>query len=363
VKKILLALLIAAACVTCCACSLFKPKTYTVALITSAAGITDRSAAQGAYRAISAYGDLNGVTYKEYVPAEDTSESVGKQVSDAVSHGASLLVFAGEKMLPFARDAAKEYPETDILTVDFALPSQTQHTRAITFAVEQAAFLAGYAAMAEGFRSFGFIAGERNDRSQTYFNGFVNGIEYYLAERPDVPPSIKCWYSGQTGANDVLEDVATDWFNSGVQVIFVCGDGLYRSLNYAANVSKKQLIGSGLDQAGFSERYITTAASEYQLAVTDELTGYFKNGGFPEGKAGKEERLGIATDMIGLPNGYGAYRFTKFSAESYEAFYAGLKYNTLGVTASADLPDEVQSSITFYNDGISSPAPVETSQE
>ena len=361
-KKYLLAMLLAAVCVLSCACSLFKPKTYTVALITSSAGITDRSACQGVYRAVSAYGEESGVSFKEYVPADDTAESVEKQVSDAVSHGASLLIFAGEKMRQFAESAVKKYPETDILTVDFAVSSPTSHTRGITFSVEQAAFLAGYAAMSEGFRSFGFIAGERNDRNQSYFNGFINGIEYYLTERPDVPPSVKCWYSGQSGANDVVEDVATEWFNGGVQVIFVCGDGLYRSLNYAANVSKKQLIGAGLDQAGFSERYITTAASEYQLAVADELTDYFKNGGFAEGKAGKAEKLGIATDRIGLPNSFGAYRFTKFTSESYEAFYAGLKYGTLGVTASPDLPYDIQCRITYYYDGVASPEPVAGSE-
>lgn len=351
-KKALIVLLLIAVCLSACSCSLFEPKTYTVALITSAAGIADRSASQGVYRGISAYCEENGVSFKEYVPADDSGESVEKQIKDAASHGAELMIFAGERMGAHADYAAKKYTDIDILTVDCEPSSPTPRTHAVTFAVEQAAFLAGYAACSEGFTSLAFIAGERNERSETYFNGFIRGIEQYVAENPLIIPTISCWYTGLTGPDKKLEDTAIELFNSGTQVAFVCGDGLYRSLNYAANVAKKQLIGSGLNQAGFSERYITTAACEYQRAAEEELADYFKNGGWSANKAGKTAILDISTDMVGLPNDFGSYRFKSFAAGAYETFYAKLKYGTLGVTVEKTLPEELHCGIRYYPDGM-----------
>ncbi len=351
-KKTLIILLLIAVCMSACSCSLFEPKAYTVALITSSAGITDRSASQGVYRGLSAYCEENGISFKEYVPADDSGENIESQIKDAASHGAELMIFAGEKMGAYADYAAKKYADLDILTVDCEPSSPTAHTHAVTFAIEQAAFLAGYAACSEGFVSLAFIAGERNERSETYFNGFIRGIEQFLTENPLIIPEIRCWYTGLTGPDKKLEDTAVEWFNSGTQVIFVCGDGLYRSLNYAANVSKKQLIGAGLSQAGFSERYITTAACEYQRAAEEELADYFKNGGWSAGKAGKTALLDISTDMVGLPNDYGSYRFKRFAAGAYETFYAKLKYGTLGVTVEKTLPEELHCAIQYLPDGM-----------
>ena len=351
-KKTLIILLLAAICLSACSCALFRSASYTVALITGPAGVTDRSASQGAFRGISAYCQEHGVSFKEYVASDDSEESVYAQVKAAAKNGAELMIFAGDGMGGYAGRAARDYPSTDILTVDCAPDAPAPNTHSVTFAFEQAAFLAGYAAAAEGYNFLGFIAGERTERNETYFNAFVRGTEYYAEENPSAALVVRAWFCEQTSPSKDLEDAAINWFNNGVQIICVCGDGIYRSLNYAANVSKKPLIGCGLNQAGFSERYITTAACEYQLAVENALADYFKNGGWTEAEAGKTEKLDIKTDMVGLPNDKGSYRFTKFTKDAYETFYAKLKYGTLGIVIDTSFPAETKTGVFIEQDGF-----------
>ena len=355
-KKALVFLLLAAVCLGTCSCALFRSKTYTVAIITTSAGVTDRAAAQGVYRGIAAYCDANGISYKEYVASADTPESVNAQIKDAAKHGARLMIFAGDNMGEYADAAAGSYKNTDILTFDCELSSPTRRTHSIMFSVEQAAFLAGYAVCAEGYTSLGFIAGERSERNESYYHGFVQGMNYY-AEQTGALPIMVSWFTGVREADKEIEDTALSWFSGGTQIIVVCGDGLYRSLNRAANMMNKdeksgRLVGTGLDQSGFSERYLTTAACEYQLAAENALENYFKNGGWGDEGAGKTELLGIKTDMVGLPDGYGAFRFVKFSKDAYETFYAKLKYGTLGVTVTKEMPSGLHCGIMPLPDGL-----------
>ncbi len=351
-KKALICLLLLAVCFSACSCSLFRSATYTVAVITGPAGVTDRSAAQGVYRGVNAYCQAHGVSFKEYVAADNSEESLYEQVKAAAKNGAKLMIFAGENMGECANEAAHSYRSTDILTVDCETENKTSHTYAIKFAIEQAAFMAGYAAAGEGYTKIGFLAGKRTESSETYLNAFVRGVEFYAFEHPGDPRNIRIWFSDQDSPSKELEDAAITWFNGGIEVICVCGDGIYRSLNYAANISKKPLIGCGLTQAGFSERYITTAASEYQLAVENTLADYFENGGWDESKAGKAVTLDVKTDMVGLPNDIGSYRFKKFSKDSYETLYARIKYGTLGFDIGTDFPANTVSNIIIQADGF-----------
>jgi basic membrane protein A len=92
-KKLTVILLIASICLSFTSC-LFSEKSYTVAIVTGVSGVTNRSSAQGAYEGIKSYCGENNVTYKYYVPKEDTDDAYLEQVDKAVSNGASLVVIA-----------------------------------------------------------------------------------------------------------------------------------------------------------------------------------------------------------------------------------------------------------------------------
>ncbi len=350
-KKALVCLLLAAVCFAACSCALIRSSSYTVAIITGPAGVSDRSAAQGVYRGLNAYCESHGVSLKEYTASADTTESVAAQIKDAAKHGAKLMVFAGENMGAYADIAAEEY-SFDVLTFDCETQEKNMRTHSVLFSVEQAAFMAGYAAAAEGYTSLGFVGGKRTPKTVTYFNAFVRGADWYAAENGATDITLRCWFSDQSAPSKELEDAALSIFNGGVQIICVCGDGIYRSLNYAANVAKKPLIGCGLNQAGFSERYITTAASEYQLAAENALESYFKSGGWDAQHAGVTQVLDIHTDMVGLPNDFGSYRLKNFTKDSYETFYARIKYGTLGIDISATYPLHTGITVTVMPDGL-----------
>lgn len=353
-KRIILLLLAALLCLELCSCSLiFKKSTYTVALITGASGILNHNAAQGAYEGISAYCDANGVTYKEYTPQTNDDAEISSLVDDAVSSGASLVVFAGPYLSDDAEKAIKKYPDTYFLLVDCEVDSPTDHVHTITFREEQAGFIAGYAAFIDGYRSYGFIAGEKNEISEKYLSGYVQGIQYAASIFKQQVPKLKCWYTDSLLPADEIKKTASEWYGDGVEIIIVCGEGIYKSVSLAANIMKGKMLGCELDQAGISELFLTSAVKDLSGVVEKTLASYIKAKKWTKDYAGKTAVYGIENDAVSIPTSYGAFRFKTFSVNAYETFYARFKSGSLGVEVSEKLPPSCETLIEYHDEGLS----------
>ncbi len=358
-KRLLLSILGVILCVELCSCGfIFKKSTYTVALITGMSGIQNHGAAQGSYEGISAYCDANGISYKEYTPETNDAEEISSLVDNAVSSGASLVVFAGIYMGDDAEKAISKYPETDFLLVDCKVASPTDRVFTISFREDEAGFIAGYASFIEGCRSYGFIAGEKNEISERYLSGYVQGIQYAASIFKLQVPKIRCWFTGTLLPSDEIKKVATEWYGDGVDAIIVCGEGIYKSISLAANIMKGKMLGCELDQAGISELFLTSAKKDISGVVEKVLEDYFKSEKWTKDYAGKTKVYGLDVDAVGLPTSYGSFRFKNIVLDSYESFYARLKSGTLGVNITEEIPLFYESMIEYHEEGLS-----ETSEE
>ena len=136
----------------------------------------------GASSALSEYAASCGLSYVEYIPADDTTASRIEAVSSAVEGGADIIVCSGYFSYTAILEAQFMYPDVAFLCVGGAEPdpqfgeSLAENTHCIVFCEEDAGYLAGYIAVAEGSVTPGFAAFEENDQTASIFSGFVAGV-------------------------------------------------------------------------------------------------------------------------------------------------------------------------------------------
>ena len=139
-----------------------------IAMITDSGDITDESFNQITWETVCAYGDANGVEYEYYKPAEDTDEERINSIDLAVSEGATVVVMPGYLFGPAIAEEQDTYPDVTFIAVDVTESDIVKNGKAVdlgknvyicSFEEEQAGYLAGYAAVKDGYTSLGFLGG------------------------------------------------------------------------------------------------------------------------------------------------------------------------------------------------------------
>ena len=133
-----------------------------LALITDANSIDDRGFNQFSWEGLKQYAEENGKTYTYYTPIDQSTQSYLSAIEGAVNNGAKLIVTPGFLFGEAIYKAQTMYPDVHFVLVD-ATPTLdddtviADNTCSIFFAEEQSGFLAGYAAVKEGYRKLGFF--------------------------------------------------------------------------------------------------------------------------------------------------------------------------------------------------------------
>ena len=313
-------------------------RTYELALITDVGTIDDKSFNQGSWEGLKEYAEDNDITYKYYAPAEKDTQQYINSITLAVEAGAKVVVTPGYLFEPAIFQAQDLFPEVNFVLLDGS-PNDgdfdngpvyriEDNVYSIFYAEEQAGFLAGYAAVYEGFRSLGFMGGMAVPAVVRFGYGFVQGAEYAAAELEE-EVTIQYTYLGDFGPSPAHQTRAAAWYDSGVEVIFAAAGGAGNSVMAAAEATEAgKVIGVDVDQSAESETVITSAvkglgASVY-LALEDYYAGNFKGG--------VEDVLDVTVDGVGLPSDFS--RFENFTQADYDEIYAALVADTDGVRTS-----------------------------
>ena len=191
----------------------------------------------------------------------------------------------------------------------------------MVFAEEEAGYLAGYAAVKEGYTKLGFLGGQEIPSVKRYGYGFVQGAAAAAAEK-EKKVEIRYQYTGSNDASDAAKDTAASWYKDGTLVIFASGGSINSSVIKAAekvDKKKKKVIGSDVDQSELSDTVLTSAEKNLDKAVGDLMKDYASDkfvGGMAFNYAAKNNGVALEID-----NG----RFDKFTQEDYDAVFAKLK--------------------------------------
>lgn len=313
---------------------------YELALVTDIGTIDDKSFNQGSWEGLIAYANENGKTSKYYQPPEATTASILETIGLAVRGGAKLIVCPGYKFAEAVYEAQTTYPDVKFIILDSQPEKANDKTikdnvYAIYYAEQQAGFLAGYAAVKDGYTKLGFMGGMAAPSVTRFGYGFALGAEEAAKEMGIESIDMKYHYTGSFSATPEAQTVAASWFQSGTEVIFACGGAVGNSVMAAAQDSHGKVIGVDVDQSGESNTVITSAMKLLSKSVYDGVKAYYE-GQFPGGQI---VTLDAKTESIGLP--METSRFVNFTKPDYDNVYARLvagEFN-LSVNGTEELKD------------------------
>lgn len=307
-------------------------------LITDLGTIDDKSFNQGSFEGLQAYGEEIGVEAQYLRPAGEGDQIYVQTIEQAVNAGAKLVVTPGflfENALGSVQD---EHPDVNFIAVDFVPRKDGEayvadNTTSILYREEQSGFLAGYAAVKDGYTELGFMGGVAVPAVIRYGFGYIAGANY-AAEEMGVDVNIKFNYTGSFEAKPEIQTMASSWYSSGTEVIFSCGGGIASSVLKAAQDNGGKMIGVDVDQKDMGEEVITSAMKNLQGSVYDAAAASVR-GEFPGGEV---LTLGVEENGVQLSDDFS--RFNVFTEEDYNEIYEKLVANTDGITDSIPVIDE-----------------------
>ena len=314
-----------------------------VAFVTDVGNIDDHSFNQYSYEGVTKFCSNAGLECSYYKPAGDTDQDRIDAINQAVKDGYGVVVMAGYLFGPACYTVATEHPEVlflalDVTEGDLKAESVPSNIALICYQEEQAGYLAGYAAVQEGYKELGFLGGIDVPAVIRYGYGFIMGADKAAQERNLTDVNIKYWYSGSFQPNDDIATKMDNWYVGGTEVVFACGGGIYLSCLSAAESNDGKMIGVDVDQSNVSDRIITSAMKALSNSVVKALTDASANDWiWPESYAGVCQYLGAADDCVGLP--METSQFTKFTQEQYDTLFQAMADGSLVVdnNSSADV--------------------------
>ena len=331
---------------------------YQVAFVTDVGQLKDKSFNQGTFDGVKLYAAANGLSYKYYQPAngsEATDDDRYDAMKAAVEGGADVVVCAGYLQEAALKKAAIENPETPFVFIDgYPLTDDAGNTLSnvagIAFKEEQAGYLAGYAAVMDGFTKLGFSGGGggTNPACCRFGYGYVQGANHAAEELGITVDMNYSWQYGSTfSASTDLQTMINGWYVNGTEIVFACGGSMFQSIVAAASPYDKFVIGVDVDQSGESEYVVTSAmkglADAVQWAVAKVYDGTFDTIG------GQQTSLGVADNAVELPTGADSWRFETFTVEKYESLYQQMVDGTLVVDDDYTVMDNAETATNWSN--------------
>lgn len=321
---------------------------YEIAFVTDVGQLKDKSFNQGTWEGLKRYAHENKKTYKYYQPAngdQATDADRYNAMKAAVDNGAKIVVCAGFLQEKALKQAATEFNTTKFVFID-GYPIGCDNVAPISYQEEQSGYLAGYAAVMEGYTKLGFAGGGggANPACCRFGYGFLQGAEAAAAVK-NVKVSVKySWlYGGAFGPSTELQTMLSGWYSTGTEVIFCCGGTMCKSAFAAASANQGKVIGVDVDQSAESSTVITSAMKGLREAVMIAL-GKFYNDKFNE-LAGVATVLGAKDDAVGLPTA--TWKLQNFTLKEYTELFEKMKNGEITVDNNTDNYNKAYTHVTL----------------
>ncbi len=314
---------------------------YELALVTDLGTIDDKSFNQGSWEGLKKYAEEHKKTYQYYQPSEGTNAAYLESIDLAIKGGAKVIVTPGFLFEVPIYEAQTKYPEVKFILLDgepHTEDYQTYHTeknvQPILYAEEEAGFMAGYAAVKDGFTKLGFQGGMAVPAVIRYGHGFAQGAEVAAKELNLAEGSVSLMYnySGDFAATPESQARAAGWYKAGTEVIFACGGAVGNSVMAAAEAAGgKFVIGVDVDQYAESETVISSAMKMLSNSVYQALEAYYNN----KWEGGTTWVLNASNDGVGLAVDNARWR--KFSANDYNTLLKAVQDKTYSIDNKSDI--------------------------
>lgn len=292
-----------------------------IAVLIDAASIKSDPFYYEIWRGAEEYSRKNGVSCQWYAVSAP-QESYTEAMQEAAFNEAKVIVAAGSRFQEAASELERSFPDVSFILVD--APRQTAQTEikdnvaGFAFAEEEAGYMAGYAAVTEGYRSLGFLGGGDPEAAKRFGYGFLCGADDAAVQMQLSDVTIRYQYREGFELPDKPLPVAQDWYAGGTEVIFACCKEANASIATAAEAAGKAVIGSETDQASLSSAVVVSATKSVAAAVEQALCDYYDG----EFSGGSITLLDAACGGVGLS--MRTSRLQNFSQEDYRALCESL---------------------------------------
>ncbi|MBR4972691.1 MAG: BMP family ABC transporter substrate-binding protein [Oscillospiraceae bacterium] len=321
---------------------------YQVAFITDVGQLKDKSFNQGTYDGVKLYAAANGKSYKYYQPANGDQATDDDRVAAfklACQNGAEVVVAAGFMQAAALETVAKEYPDVHFVFID-GWSLGMDNVAAIAFEEHQSGYLAGYAAVMEGYTKLGFMGGGggTNPACQRFGYGFAQGAQAAAAVK-GVQVELKySWaYGSSFSASPELQAMATGWYQAGTEVIFACGGSMFASVVAAAGAEDAKVVGVDVDQSYDGEGTVITSAMKGLADATKWALAKHYDGKWTE-IGNNCTSLGAKDNAVGLPTA--TWSLKGWTVEQYEALFADIVAGKVAISADLVLFPENTANVT-----------------
>ena len=321
--------------------------------------LTDGSVEDGGYNeavynGVRMYALGAGKSFSYYNANPDETESYHELIERSVQDGARIIVCAGEIFGEAVGAMQETYPQTSFLLID-SVPhdgegeelSIAENVHCVLFHEEEAGYLAGYMAVWEGYRKLGFVGGKEEPAVLRYGYGYLQGIDAAAKDLSLDDVTVNYWYANTFLPDIAVREKADGWYESGTQIIFACGGGLYESVLEAAENQDGLLIGADVDQARVSNRFLTSAVKNIGTAVTDALDSFYANSGWNEGRAGQVKRYGVDEGCAAIPVVDTEWRFKEIPTTHFFEIYKQMKRGDRAVSDYISEPPQISIAVNF----------------
>lgn len=311
--------------------------TYQIAMVTDVGQLKDGSFNQFTWNGVKMYAYENDKTYKYYQPANGsaaTDDDRIKAMTDACEAGAEVIVTPGFLQATALEAVCPKYPEVQFIFID-GWDMGAPNLLGVSYQEEQAGYLAGYAAVMEGYTKLGFSGGGggSNPACIRYGYGYAQGANAAAeAKGIDVEMRYSWEYGSSFSASDDLQAMLAGWFNAGTEVCFMCGGTMFNSGAAAAEAADAAIIGVDVDQSNQSDAVVTSAMKGLAQSVIVSLGNFYTNG-LQSGSL----VLGAADDAVGLP--VDTWSLQNWTVDEYNELFEKIKSGEIVVDNNSDMAD------------------------
>ena len=300
----LLALCLTATLLSSCGESVKPKEGVRVAEIVSSTGINDGSFNYMINRTCTAFCGENNIPFRYYVVKDDNFDSYLSMIDAAIDDDYNVIV-CNSSMSRAVKIASKANPEIKFIGLDISKDDIAKNgeippnVNCSVFKEEYAGFMAGYAAVMEGYRHLGFVGGVPVAAVIRYGYGFLQGVNEAAKARGITDKVLVDYvYANQFFGDSDITAYMDNWYaNKKVEAVFCCGGKVWTSVASAAGPAEGRIIGVDVDQDEEINKYtgkktaLCSSMKSLDVALTDILTSVTENNWSKYG--GKFFKLGI----------------------------------------------------------------------
>lgn len=285
----------------------------------------------------------NNINYSFYMPDDMTEASLSAQFESAVLDGASVIMCLGDAFAPVIKTMQDKYPSINFVAIDVSpeeIGELKSNTHCVMFRQEQGGYLAGYAAVMDGFKNFAYMGDHKSVSYEAYANGFIKGIND-AAVKNNIPVNINVAYISDFDSRESAFSYAGSWYSEGTELLMLCTDDNFVSSCAALAVNNMAyMIGTDNDKSHLGATldynpFITSAQKGLREAV-DTTLEMMLAGGWNDLLGGKTLYYGLQNgNYIYLPDNEATWLFSGFSLEDYQTLKNSIATGTTLIDGTA----------------------------